>query len=229
MKLAFFDIESSALRTRAWSLYDERAIKYDEDWKLLCFAWKEPGKPPQFERRHGGEKTLVKKLHKVLSSYDILVAHNGKKFDIKKANAKFLEYGLRPITSYQVIDTLTEARKWFNLTSFRLNDLARLLGLPGKTKHEGFETWEGCERDDPEAWKLMEKYNKQDVILLEQVYERLEEWIKQVRPVWKGKLCECGSKLQKRGEVKKDSKTFQRYYCLDCKANVYGPQVIERI
>ncbi len=31
---------------------------------------------------------------------------------------------------------------------------------------------------DPAAWKVMEKYNKQDVLLLEKVYDRLLPWIK---------------------------------------------------
>lgn len=31
---------------------------------------------------------------------------------------------------------------------------------------------------DAEAWKMMEEYNRMDVVLLEKVYDRLRPWIK---------------------------------------------------
>ena len=74
---------------------------------------------------------------------------------------------------------------------------------------------------DPAAWKVMEKYNKQDVLLLEKVYQRLLPWIGKAHPnrnLYDGKGCSvCGShKLQKRGFAYTVTGTFQRYQCTDC-------------
>lgn len=222
MKTIYFDIETTALRTRAWGLWDDNAIKMDEDWKLLCFAWKEPGGKVFFERRKGSEKALVKKLWKVLDGADKVVAHNGKKFDIRKANAKFLEYGLRPPSFYFVEDTYSEAKRYFALTSYKLDALARLLGLPGKVRHDGFETWEGCEKNDPEAWRVMEKYNRYDVELLEKVHLRLIDWIRQKKPKIQNRaVCPyCkGTNTQRRGERRSKGKVYEAVFCKDCHDN----------
>lgn len=234
MKLAHFDIETTALRTRTWGIWEQNAIKVDEDWKLLCFSYKEPGKKTVFHRKHGkNEKALVKKLWHFLDEYDVIVAHNGKKFDIKKSNAKFLEYGMKPPSPYMVIDTLTEAKKYFALTSNKLDAIARLLDLKPKENHDGFATWEGCERGDPKAWKVMEKYNRYDVELLEQVYDRLLPWITQAKATWNTKLnCpHCGSpETQSRGKsTTEGGKQRKRHQCTDCGKWFLGNYIIKKV
>jgi hypothetical protein len=73
---------------------------------------------------------------------------------------------------------------------------------------------------DPAAWKVMEKYNKQDVLLLEKVYDRLLPWIKSHpnHNLFSGHGCpNCGSgRLQKRGFTYTTTGTFQRFQCTDC-------------
>jgi hypothetical protein len=69
------------------------------------------------------------------------------------------------------------ARHKFDFNSNRLDDLGAFLGLGRKVKHPGFEMWEKCLEGDPEAWALMEKYNKGDVVLLEKVYRKLRPWM----------------------------------------------------
>jgi hypothetical protein len=74
---------------------------------------------------------------------------------------------------------------------------------------------------DPDAWKVMEKYNKQDVILLEKVYERLLPWLGRNHPnrnLYNSTGCPtCGNaKLQKRGFSYTTTGTFQRFQCTHC-------------
>ena len=69
--------------------------------------------------------------------------------------------------------------------------------------------------------KVIEKYNKQDVILLEKVYERLLPWLGRNHPnrnLYNSTGCPtCGSaKLQKRGFSYTTTGTFQRYQCTHC-------------
>lgn len=79
--------------------------------------------------------------------------------------------------------------------------------------------------DDREAWKTMREYNIQDVILLEQVYEKLQPWVtnhpnfglfvNSDRPICPN----CGSNhLQKRGTYYTKTLSYQRYHCQECGA-----------
>lgn len=175
-----FDIETSALEGDAWVTYDARLLDITKDWTLLSFAYKFLGsKATRVVTRQGqkSDKAITKKLWEVLSKADVLIAHNGDRFDIPKANAKFLEHGLtRAVPRLQSIDTLKVARRNFALTSNRLNGLAELLGLGKKIDTGGYELWKSIKKNDPKAWKLMAKYNKHDVKLLEQVYLKLRKW-----------------------------------------------------
>jgi hypothetical protein len=74
----------------------------------------------------------------------------------------------------------------------------------------------------PKAWKKMEEYNKNDVILLEKVYERFKPWIKNHlnRNLVEGTdLCcpTCTSKnFQRRGYNMTSAGKYQRYQCRAC-------------
>src|SRR5579859_6885022 len=93
--------------------------------------------------------------------------------------------------------------------------------MRGKVQHAGHRLWVQCMAGDPAAWKKMETYNKQDVILLDGLYRRLQPWIPG-HPSWASFLEEdvcpkCGSpKLQKRGFAYTQQSVFQRYQCQGC-------------
>ena len=95
------------------------------------------------------------------------------------------------------------------------------LGLGAKVRHEGWDLWKDCMNGVPEAWAIMEKYNKQDVILLEKLYNKLQPWIDQHpnrnmytdRPVCPN----CGANaLQSRGVYKTTTQEYIRYHCTGC-------------
>ena len=83
--------------------------------------------------------------------------------------------------------------------------------------------WVRCMNNDKEAWKQMLEYNIQDVILLEELYNKLIPWT--TNPINQQALHDefvcpaCGSiHLEKRGfyyPVKSASK-YQRFKCTDC-------------
>src|SRR5712664_1835689 len=90
----------------------------------------------------------------------------------------------------------------FRFDSNKLDDLARYLGVGRKLPHTGFHLWKGCMSGDREAWKTMKDYNKQDVILLENVYYRIRAWDKNHPSVNRGQeacpVC-AGTDTHKRG------------------------------
>lgn len=124
------------------------------------------------------DSRLLEELWALLNSADVVIAHNASGFDIPKINTRFIYHGLMPTKSYQVIDTLEVCRKNFRFTSNKLDYVTQYLGLSGKTEHQGFEMWTKCIQGNVEALEEMERYNRNDVVILENLFMLLQPWIK---------------------------------------------------
>lgn len=231
-RILLFDIETTPNLSYVWGRWEQNVIENVEDWSMLSFAYKWLGDKnvrafslPDFNtyRSLTGDSDvfLIKELWKLFDEADIIVAHNGSQFDIKKANARFLIHGLRPPSPYKVIDTKIVAKAAFRFDSNRLDELGRQLGVGQKSDAGGFETWKGCMNGDAVAWKRMVEYNKRDVALLEKVYIRLRPWIKSfpVTICSNGSCVHCGEdRLQKRGLGYTRISSYQRFQCNGCHA-----------
>ena len=173
-----------------------------------------------------GEKTMLRKIHKLLDDADVVVHYNGKKFDIPALNKEFITNGLTPPAPYKQIDLLTVSRSKFKFVSNKMDYVAQVLGLGQKVRHKGFQLWIDCMNGNKESWKVMESYNKQDVTLLEKLYTKMLPWIGK-HPNF-GLYTEednaatlvcthCGSKrYQRRGYSYTSTHKYPRYRCNDC-------------
>ncbi|MBU2249385.1 MAG: ribonuclease H-like domain-containing protein [Gammaproteobacteria bacterium] len=179
-RILLLDIETTPLEIYAWEIGDIHVgfTQIKKDWELLCFAWKWLGEQDIhiMTRQNHTEKELAARLYDLLNSADVVVAHNGKSFDLKKINVKLLLYGHKRPHPYRVVDTLQISRKHFRFTSNKQDYLNKLFGGPGKVEHEGLGLWLKCIDNNPEAWALMIAYNKRDVEDLEQDYLMLRNW-----------------------------------------------------
>jgi len=185
-KILVLDIETAPLLGYVWSLwkqniYDEQLVS---DWFMLTWSAKWLfGETVMSDRLTGDEATkqtdkrIVKGLRALLDEADIVVAHNGKRFDIRKINARMVYHDLKPVSPYQQIDTLLAARKEFGFSSNKLNSLGKMFGF-GEKIGTSFELWSRCMSGDNSALREMEDYNKRDVDLLESVYLKMRPWIK---------------------------------------------------
>ncbi len=189
-RILIFDIETTPFIGYTWGKWQQNVIKFIEEWHLLCFAYKWYGEDEvtvvsqrQFERDYArnrkDDRRVAQEMWKLLDEADIVIAHNGDQFDIKKVNARFAVHGMSRPAPFQSIDTKKVAQRSFNFGSNSLNDLGDFLNLGQKLTHTGFDLWVGCMGGDEGSWQMMEDYNKQDVVLLQQVYERFlnDGWI----------------------------------------------------
>jgi predicted RNA-binding Zn-ribbon protein involved in translation (DUF1610 family) len=230
-RVLFFDLETSPNLSHTWGIYEQNVISVERHWMLITggYRWSEQPKakavnlvdfdPKGMENGDDGE--LVKFLWTLLDEADIVIGHNGDKFDIRKANARFAYHGLGPTSPFKTVDTLKVARRYFNFNSNRLNDLGQHLGLGKKVETGGFGLWLGCLKGDKKSWALMAKYCRQDVDLLVEVYERLRPWMKTHPNMGVGQggfTCpNCGSlKVQRRGTARTQVNVYQRWQCKDC-------------
>jgi hypothetical protein len=116
-KILLWDIETSTidLHIRQYDLTSRKGRHhYDtihRDWNILGAAWKFLGDSSVrcvsvSSQNPTNDEYVVKKLHEVLTGVNILIAHNGDAFDLKKYNARALFYDLPPINHIHTIDTL---------------------------------------------------------------------------------------------------------------------------
>lgn len=231
-KILLFDIETSPNLGWVWGKYEQNVIEYDKEWYVLCYAYKWLNKKstkvvglPDFksyQKDKENDKELVFELWKLFDEADIIIAHNGDRFDIRKMNARFIAHGLNPPSPYKTIDTKKVAKRYFAFNSNKLNDISQHLGIGKKVDTGGFELWKGCMNGDAKSWRDMMKYNKQDVVLLEEVYLEMRKWIHNhhninAHPEHAHRCPKCGSKrIQKRGWGVTTVSKYQRYHCQDC-------------
>lgn len=232
-KILLYDIETMSNLAYVWGKYEQNVISYEKEWYMLSFAYKWLGEKqthvlslPDFKgytKNKTNDKALVAELWKLFDEADIVIAHNGNSFDQKKANAKFVEHGMKPPSPYKQIDTKLVARRYFNFNSNKLDDLARLFGFGRKLDTGGFDTWLGCASGDMKAWRKMCFYNKHDVVLLEKIYLKMRGWMTNHPHV--GVLSDdkevcpnCNAKaLQKRGfGIRGNLTKVQRFQCTAC-------------
>ena len=135
-------------------------------------------------------------------------------------NNRLLLLDLEPIGPVKVIDTLTLAQRNFRLASNRLDYLARVLGLGSKIKTD-FGLWRQCYLGDETALARLARYNRRDVVLLSQVFERLLPYVNNLPRLVEtdGEMAcpYCGkSKLVARGYHRTQVSTFRKVQCVFC-------------
>jgi hypothetical protein len=238
-KILLVDIETAPMLAHVWGLWDQTIglNQIKADWHILSWSAKWLDSPEIFYKDQrkakdiSKDKSLLLPLWRLLNKADIIVTQNGKSFDEKKLNARFIQNGMKPPSSFKHIDTKLIAKKRFAFTSNKLEYLAKALGAKTKKmkskKFQGFDLWSECLKGNLAAWKEMERYNKADVLALESVYLKLRPWDQSVNfEVYADKgvmTCNCGSTdFHKNGKAYSALGIYSRYRCRKCGAEKRG-------
>lgn len=236
MNIGFLDIETSYIKSATWGLHkqDIGLNQILKDWEIISFSFKFKGDDKIYYRdqRKNKEvkldKKLLKELWDLLDKADLIVTQNGISFDIKRINAKFVEAGFPPPSSFKNSDTLRTSKKAFSFTSHKLEYMAKKLGLKNTksshTKFPGMSLWiECCENNNQSAWSEMQKYNVRDILALEELYTKFIPWDTSVSfnpNTYHNDLkhvCHCGSEEYKRnGYAYTATGKFDRFKCKNC-------------
>lgn len=234
-KVLLLDIETSPIIASVWGIWDQNVPlnMIEKDWSIISYAAKWLGNKTVHYQDVRGQKDInddskiLKGIWKLLDEADVIITQNGKKFDVKKLNARFIINNMKCPSGFKHIDTKQIASKHFAFTSNKLEYMAQKLGLKQqKSKHKkfsGFELWRQCLLNNQEAWKEMEHYNKQDVYTLEELYLKLRGWDNggvdfNVYVEGDGNGCGvCGNlNIQKKGFTYTKVGKYQRYICTNC-------------
>lgn len=225
LKILYLDIETTPHEGSFWNLFPKyiplNMLKRPTE--MLCWAAKWEGDREVHYRKHT-DADCIRRIHELLDEADAVVHYNGKNFDIKHLNREFAKAGLLPPSPYAQVDLLSTVRSTFKLASNKLDYVCRYFGLGNKVAHTGIELWFDCMEGDERAWRLMERYNKRDVLLLPKLYDFLRPWIKShptsglAGPATNKPVCStCSSTaVQSRGEYRTKAAVYQRYQCTNC-------------
>jgi DNA polymerase elongation subunit (family B) len=239
-RILLWDIETAPNLGYTWGKWEQNVLAFESEWYLLTISWKWLGEKTthvtglvDFEKRYKknpeDDYELAKLAWDLFNEADIVVAHNGVAFDTKKAQARMIIHGMDPPSSFKEVDTLNLARRHFNFTSNKLGDLCETLGIGAKVSTGGFELWRDCLRGDRRAWDRMKKYNKQDVVILEELYLRLRPWSNRhpnlATMSGRYDACpKCGSTkgMKSQGWQYNAVTMYQRFRCRACGGEVAG-------
>lgn len=170
-KVLLYDLEVAPRLGYYYGTYEVTPIEEVRPPILLSVAWKWLGDKKAncltlYDRAAidpYNDKLLVNELWNLLDEANIVVAHNGKRFDDKMSNYFFIKHDMDPPSPYKEFDTLQTAKKYFKFDCNKLDYLGKMLAGQGKTEVTYGDCWkdllEGNKRERKKASDLMKKYN----------------------------------------------------------------------
>jgi DNA polymerase elongation subunit (family B) len=231
LKVLLLDIETAPLLAFIWRPSDDYVThdRLEHDSFMLCWSAKWHGQKPMFtgvldtfEAIDQDDARIVEELADLIREADIIVGHNLNFFDLPMLNNRLLILGLEPVGVIRTIDTCKLAKQNFRLSYNKLDHLGEILGLGRKIKTD-FDLWRSCYHGSEKALNKMLKYNIQDVLLLEGVYDKLLPYVngtpRQADPEFDGQTAcpHCGSiDIMKRGTYRTNVSSFQQWQCRSC-------------
>jgi len=185
LKILIIDIETSPMKAYIWKRWKENISlpQTISEWFMLSWSakWLDGDLHSDVltseEVLSEDDKRITNNLLILLNEADVVIAHNGDRFDLPKINTRALLNNFGPIKPFQTIDTLKVAKQQFGFSSNKLDALAIFFGLDCKL-HTDFDLWKRCMNGDETALSYMLEYNNYDVVLLEKIYKKLKPWIK---------------------------------------------------
>jgi len=182
-KRLFFDIETSFnvgifwrsgynLTINPGDIIHERAII------CICYKWEGEDEVHSLEwDSKQSDKAMLKKFLKVMAQANEIVAHNGDRFDMKWLRTRCIFHGLPMPPMHNTIDTLKEAKRYFNFNSNKLDYIAKFLGVGKKMDTGGLDLWKDIVfKKSPEAMDKMVAYCQMDVNVLQAVFDKLNSY-----------------------------------------------------
>jgi len=183
-KRLFFDIETSFNIGLFWRAGYKQRIGPEQiihERKVICISYKWEGEDKVHNLRwdeNQDDKKMLKAFIKIMNKADEIIAHNGDKFDIKWLRTRCFYHRISMFPSYKSLDTLKAARKYFNFNSNKLDYIAKFAKVGEKMETGGLQLWiDVILHKDPEALQKMVDYCDQDVIVLESVFNELNNYI----------------------------------------------------
>lgn len=232
-KILLFDIETTPILAFVWGLWNQNVYTNQivQDWHLASWAAKWLFDDNVYsdvltvdEATKHDDSRIAESMWNLLNEADIVVTHNGDRFDIKALNTRFLCNGFIPPTHFRSIDTYKVAKSYFRFSSNKLDYINKTLGIPDKIDTD-FNLWRRVYFGDKAALREMATYNENDVFILEETFLKMRPYIRNFPNLnlWEDGLVSvcrnCGSRnIYWSGYYYTNLNKYKGWRCDDCGA-----------
>lgn len=177
-RVGYLDIEASGLEAnKSWMLswaIKERGGKVVMDYVKESEFFKSKGVvDPNYDKR------IVQSLIKEMKQYTVLIGYYSTGFDLPYIRTRAMKYNLHFPYFGQIahIDVFYHIRSKMRLFRNSLSSATEFLDIAGKT-HLDFTYWYLASMGDQKSMKELLHHNKEDVIILEQLHDRIAPYCK---------------------------------------------------
>lgn len=183
------DIESSPATALFYgSIYEPVIVRVVDTMQILSIAIQKYGeKKIEYYAQNtvGGykygkinDKRLLQVIAEKLKDADFICGHNLDQFDIPVIKERTIFHRLPAFPNIPTLDTKKLIKTTSRLPSNKLQHVTEFLGNGGKLEHGGTDLFIRCMEGDEKAWKLNEKYNKQDVAITMKDLENMLPYVR---------------------------------------------------
>lgn len=128
----------------------------------------------------GDDRELCKQVNKLVREHDIIVAHNGARFDIPMLRTRSLRWRLRPLREVTLVDPCQVAWRKFRLRSNSLGAVADFVGIKDRKTPLDLSVWADVMLNgSPKGMANIVKHCEADIRVLRGVLDFVKPYIKQ--------------------------------------------------
>ena len=127
----------------------------------------------------GNDRQIVRLINQLIRRHDVIVAHNGAKFDLPFLRTRALRWGLRPLMEPKIVDPLQIAWRKLKLRSNRLGSISDHLGIKDRKTPLDMSVWADATLNGTRrSMNLIVKHCIADIKVLAGVLEHVKPFIK---------------------------------------------------
>lgn len=175
------DLETSDLEADRGVILCASYESSDAPGKVKTIRQDDPEINADWETNRANDKELVKRVMALVKAHDIIVAHNGARFDLPFLRTRALHWGLRPLREVKLVDPLQIAWRKFKLRSNRLGAVADHLGVADKKTPLDMSVWASATlTGSRKSMNLIVEHCEADIRVLSAVLEHVKPFIRQL-------------------------------------------------
>lgn len=174
---AIFDLETSDLAGDRGIILCG-CIKSSKQKKIITIRTDDTN-PDWGTGKRGNDRETVKQIAEVLEDHDVLVAHNGSRFDMPFLRTRMARWKMRRLPDIKIVDPLSIAWRKLRLTRNSLGNIADHIGIEDKKTPLDMSVWMDAILNGTRASmnKIVE-HCEADVVVLAGVLELVKPYVK---------------------------------------------------
>lgn len=186
----------------------------------------------RWKKNINDDYSILKDFNKILKETDCVVTHNGKNFDWKHIQTRFLHNGHDVLPKIHHADTKEILSKNLSLVNNKLDNATSFFLNKRKLDHQGWDLWVKCMEKCQKSLNKMSMYCAQDTLITRDLFNLVKPLAKipnhNLFIIGDKNVCpNCGStRLKSNGYRYTATSSYKRLICKDCgtwsRVNIQG-------